>query len=92
MDGGVSNEERINSPAHYNAGRIEPIEVIEDLGMERGFCLGNALKYISRAGKKPGSSEVEDLKKSVWYLQRYIRRLEQQDTDNKSRKHGIGEE
>lgn len=36
----------------------------------RGFCLGNTVKYIARAGKK--GDRVEDLKKALWYLQREI--------------------
>lgn len=51
----------------------EAIKVIEAWGL--GFHLGNVLKYISRAGKK-SPSEVEDLKKALWYLQRRIDRLE----------------
>lgn len=59
----------VNSPAHYAAGRqYEPIAVIED--WELGYRLGNALKYISRAGRKENA--LEDLKKAVWYLQREI--------------------
>lgn len=59
----------VNRPSHYTAGRaFETIEVIED--WELGFCLGNAVKYISRAGRK--TNGIEDLKKAVWYLQRQI--------------------
>lgn len=60
----------INHPSHYAAGRrFEPIEVIEDWDL--GFCSGNALKYIARAGRKT-SDPTEDLKKAVWYLNREI--------------------
>jgi hypothetical protein len=59
----------IDHPAHYTAGRkIEPIDVIED--WELGYHLGNALKYISRAGRKEGSSFVVDISKAIWYLER----------------------
>lgn len=60
----------INHPAHYNQGKIEVIEFIEDKKL--GFHLGNAVKYISRAGKKDPAKEIEDLKKAVWYLERHI--------------------
>lgn len=41
----------IERPAHYVEGRkFEPIEVIEDWKLD--YHLGNALKYISRAGRK----------------------------------------
>jgi hypothetical protein len=39
------------------------------------FCLGNAMKYLWRAGKKPGSSAVVDLEKARWYIEREIQRV-----------------
>ena len=66
-------EDNVNHPSHYAEGRkYEPIDVIED--WELDFCLGNAVKYISRAGRK--SDELEDLKKARWYLDRKISSLE----------------
>ena len=63
----------INNPAHYTQGReIEPLNVIEDWKLD--FYLGNALKYIARAGRK--ENEIEDLKKAVFYLNRKIDNLE----------------
>lgn len=58
----------VNHPAHYESQAIviQPIDLYEKLP----FCLGNALKYVFRAGHKDGSSELEDLKKSLWYLER----------------------
>lgn len=68
-------EDMINSPSHYAEGRnYEPIDVIEDWDLD--FCLGNALKYISRAGRKDPTKEIEDLKKSVYYINRKIEQLE----------------
>lgn len=61
----------INSPPHYTDGGIEAIDYIEaKLGPDgfRSYCVGNALKYISRAGKK--GSAKEDLSKAIWYLRR----------------------
>lgn len=60
----------VNHPSHYNTGNIEVIEFIEDKHM--GFHLGNAIKYISRAGKKNPEKTVEDLKKAIWYIERHI--------------------
>ena len=62
----------VNHPKHYNDGNIEVIEYIADKGLARGFCLGNAIKYISRAGKKDPTKEIEDLEKSVFYLNYFI--------------------
>ena len=65
----------IDSPSHYAEGRrYETIDVIEDWGL--GFRLGNAVKYLSRAGRKDSSKTVEDLKKAIWYINREIEALE----------------
>lgn len=66
------NKEMINHPQHYNMGKFEAIDVIED--WQLNFNLGNTVKYISRAGHK--DNIIQDLKKSLWYLQREINRLE----------------
>lgn len=63
----------VNHPSHYCAGKIEVIDFIEDQKLP--YHLGNALKYICRAGRKDPAKTVEDLKKAVWYLNRYIRLL-----------------
>ena len=59
----------VNSPPHYMDGRIETIDYIRAKLSEEefvGYCRGNALKYLSRAGKKGGA--LEDHRKAVWYL------------------------
>lgn len=67
----------INRPDHYTKGKkIEPIKVIEDWDL--GFCLGNVIKYISRAGIKDPAKEIEDLEKARYYLNRHIRTLKKQ--------------
>ena len=61
----------VNSPPHYTDGGIEAIDYIEaKLGPDgfRAFCIGNALKYVSRAGKK--ADLKQDLSKAIWYLRR----------------------
>jgi hypothetical protein len=60
----------VSHPSHYNTGKIEVIEFIED--QQLNFHLGNAVKYISRAGRKNPEKLVEDLEKSIWYLRRFI--------------------
>ena len=60
--------DNINHPAHYT-GVTAGIECI-DVARYLNFRLGNALKYVWRAGKKGGCAlELEDLKKALWYLQ-----------------------
>lgn len=71
-------EQPVNHPAHYNQGELEadgtavfePIKVIEDWMLGRGFTLGNALKYIQRAPFK--GSELSDIKKALWYTRRAV--------------------
>lgn len=62
--------DNVNHPKHYNQGKIEVIEFIEDKNL--GFHLGNAIKYIARAGKKDESKYIEDLQKAIWYIRRRI--------------------
>lgn len=61
-------QSEINSPAHYNIGKIEVIDFIEDQNL--GFRLGNAIKYITRCPYK--GKKKEDLEKAIWYLQREL--------------------
>ena len=64
--------DNVNHPKHYTEGRqYETIDVIEDWKL--GFNLGNAVKYISRAGRK--DDIVQDLEKARFYLDREIQRL-----------------
>ena len=63
---------RVDHPDHYQTSAgLEAIDVIEAF-FHDNFHLGNAFKYIARAGKK--GDYVEDLRKSIWYLQREIDR------------------
>lgn len=69
----------VNHPSHYT--RFKGIEVIQ-LTEQLNFCRGNAVKYIARAGAKDPASEIQDLEKAIWYIQREIDRL---DDENWSR-------
>ena len=66
----MANNDAVNHPEHYTDGGIETIDFIEAKGLP--YHLGNAVKYISRAGKKDKSKTTEDLQKAVWYIERYI--------------------
>ena len=63
-------DDPVNHPAHYTQGKIECIDFILDKKL--GFCRGNAVKYIVRAGLKDPAKEIEDLEKAVFYLNREI--------------------
>lgn len=71
--GYVEKDDPVYHPGHYTDGKIETIEFIEDKKL--CFCLGNAVKYISRAGKKDPTKEIEDLRKAIWYVERRIKQL-----------------
>ncbi len=64
----------VNHPSHYTDGKIEVIDFILDKKLN--FTRGNAVKYISRAGKKNTEKEIEDLQKAAWYINREIQRLQ----------------
>lgn len=75
----MSDFNPISKPAHYAEGRqYETIDVIEDWKLS--YRLGNAVKYISRAGRKDASKTVEDLQKAVWYIEREIEALNTKNT------------
>ncbi len=66
----------VEHPPHYG-GADDPYEAIKVIeAWKLGFCLGNTVKYISRAGKKDVEKTLEDLKKAAWYLNREIQRME----------------
>lgn len=62
----------VNHPSHYNALPVECIDVVEHYN----FCIGSALKYLWRAGLKPGSDKVTDLQKARWFIDRELQRIE----------------
>jgi hypothetical protein len=66
------DDEAVDHPAHYNRhpSGVECIAIVEHMN----FCLGNAVKYIWRAGLKDDNA-IEDLEKARWYLDREIKRL-----------------
>lgn len=76
-----SKADTVNSPSHYTSHKsgIECITIAE----QYNFCIGNAIKYLWRAGLKEESSlsarqkEIQDLNKAIWYIQRQIKNLSQ---------------
>ncbi len=73
--------DNVNHPSHYETGHFECIEVmLETQGKEavKSFCVCNAFKYLYRHRNK---NELEDIKKAVWYLKKFIE-LEEGTNDN----------
>ncbi len=60
----------VEAPPHYNKhpSGIECIQITE----HHNFCIGNAIKYLWRAGLKEGESTERDLKKAIWYINREL--------------------
>lgn len=73
----LSKSDNVNHPSHYGGAdnQYEAIKVID--AWELGFDLGNTIKYISRAGKKEGNSEIQDLEKAMFYLEHRIEKLKE---------------
>ena len=77
---GHAENNSVNHPVHYNAdpSGVECIDIVR----HRNFNIGNAIKYLWRAGLKASGligareKEIEDIKKAIWYLQDEVKRLE----------------
>ena len=61
----------VDHPDHYNQLGIECIDVVENFN----FNVGNAIKYLWRAGLKDDTKTVEDYEKALWYIRRELERL-----------------
>ena len=70
------------SPAHYTRGSIEVWDFIRD--QQLSYHLGNAIKYICRAGFKSPDTKVEDLKKAIHYLENELLHSSQPDDDGRT--------
>lgn len=67
----VTNDD-VNHPSHYTSYKgIEVIQLTEQMNFNRG----NVIKYTSRAGLKNPGTEIQDLEKAKWYLEREITRI-----------------
>jgi hypothetical protein len=82
--------EKVHHPKHYNShpSGIEAIDIIEHMS----FNTGTAMKYLWRAGLKPGEGTLEDLKKALWYINREVQKVSKEleivrETTKKPRKH-----
>ena len=81
LDEVLTENDPVNHPSHYTDG-IEVIDYIESKRFP--YHLGNAIKYLSRAGKKNPDETITDLRKAVWYIERYISLLEKEEQEERS--------
>lgn len=65
----------VDHPEHYTRFPVEVIEITEHLNFNRG----NAVKYLCRAGFKGEGTELVDLRKALWYVEREIGRVQKYD-------------
>lgn len=75
-----TSDDAVNHPSHYMQGKIECIDYIIDKKLP--FCLGNAIKYITRCElKNGGKNRIEDLRKAVFYINKQIEVWEAEDSE-----------
>ena len=69
----MTENDPVNHPSHYTSdpSGVECIQITQ----HRNFCIGNAIKYLWRAGLKDKSTTIEDLLKAIWYIECEINRL-----------------
>lgn len=74
-------EDAVEHPKHYTSdpSGVECIQITR----WRNFNIGNAMKYLWRAGLKDDKKQIEDLRKAVWYINDEINRLEGKYNGNK---------
>ena len=72
--------EAVNHPSHYG-GDVphETYKCLRAWGLENDALIWNAVKYLSRAGKK--GNKIEDLEKSVWYINARIEQLKEERSE-----------
>ena len=80
IDNCTAETDTINHPSYYTDGKIEVSDFIADKNLN--FFRGNVVKYVARAGKKNAETEVEDLQKARWYIDREIERWEVNNDGN----------
>lgn len=76
----MEKSDNVNHPSHYTSdpSGVECIEIVK----HRDFCVGNAIKYLWRAGLKHDhnedstTKEIEDLQKAIWYINKKIEMLQ----------------
>ena len=78
LESALEQSDPVEHPSHYTYAKIEVIDFIEACGFP--YHLGNVVKYVARAGRKDPAKKIEDLKKAAWYLERYIRLLEKDES------------
>ena len=69
----IPNNDMVNHPSHYQGNGYEVLDVIDDFKLN--YSLGNAIKYILRAGKKDPNTYIQDIEKAIFMLQHEVNKL-----------------
>lgn len=72
----MKKKDLVDHPEHYQSDKFEVIDIIDNFKL--GFSLGNAIKYILRAGRKDPAKTLEDLEKAAWYINHEIKKLKEE--------------
>lgn len=78
----IIRHDPIEKPSHYVTGDYECFDVMQETEGEeavKNFCKCNAFKYLYRSKRKNG---LEDIKKAIWYLKKYVELSERRQTDD----------
>ncbi len=86
--GVAKKEDMVNHPSHYvwlkKLCGVEPIEICQYLN----FCIGNAIKYVLRAGVKTEcgmplwKKQIQDYEKAIWYINREIELIKKEHEED----------
>ena len=79
--------DKISAPEHYTFSEYEPKDVIWAWHLD--FYLGNVVKYIARAGRKAGSTKIEDLQKARQYIDFELEKLQEPMSQSATQRRGI---
>lgn len=71
---GYETVDNVIKPSHYKSGKFDVIAFCQEHDLN--FDVGNVIKYCTRAGKKEGNSELQDLNKAMEFLRRRIEFVE----------------
>ena len=81
----MKEQTQINPDYYQLENGFEAIDIIDALDLTKGFCVGNAIKYLIREGRKDGELTQIDVQKAIWYLDHYIKRLKKLEADNEQK-------
>ena len=80
----MKEQTQINPDYYQLENGLEAIDIIDALDLTKGFCVGNAIKYLIREGRKDGELTQIDVQKAIWYLDHYNQKLKEAENEQKN--------